>query len=71
MVTQQPADLRSVSLDNEWERQWWCTQLRCSPVQLLDAARAVGTDVTQIRGYLQRRWQARGSQGFSGEIPTS
>lgn len=48
----QPADPGRVNVNIDAERAYWCHEFNCAEQELLDAVRAVGELVADVRRYL-------------------
>lgn len=50
-----PADPARVNVNDEEARRYWCQEFTCTETELLDAVRAVGELVADVRRYLLDR----------------
>ncbi|MFP2963969.1 DUF3606 domain-containing protein [Myxococcus sp. 1LA] len=49
-----PADRSRINVNESWEVEWWCNELRCTEAELRAAVKAVGVMVVDVKRYLGR-----------------
>lgn len=53
-----PADRSRISLDEEYERQYWMKALGISELELREAVKAAGSSTEKVRAFLESKRQA-------------
>jgi len=50
-----PADPKRINVKEDYEFRYWLKELSCTPNDLRDAVKAVGTSVDEVKQHLAKR----------------